>query len=158
MDDLLFGLQVTVLGMGIVFGLLAVLWLLLTLVLRLEQRGRRPGGAIAAEAAASAPAPAPGPAPTPDAPADASRDRPPESTAPESGPAAPGVRLVGAPPDLDADLVAAIGVVVLRHVETRRRQAAPAMRANWPGSLLFASRWVAAGRARQARSWTRRGR
>jgi len=76
-----------------------------------------------------------------------------------ASPVPPGsVRLVGAPADLDPSLVAAIGVVILRHTETRRRQAAPAMRSYWPGSLLFASRWVASGRARQARSWTRRAR
>ena len=74
----------------------------------------------------------------------------------DDAPATPAVRLAGAPPDLDPRLVAAIGVVVLRHAEMRRRQAAPAMRAYWPGSLLFASRWVASGRARQTRSWTRR--
>ena len=34
MENLAFGLQITVVGMGIVFGLLAVLWLLLSLVLR----------------------------------------------------------------------------------------------------------------------------
>jgi glutaconyl-CoA/methylmalonyl-CoA decarboxylase subunit delta len=139
MDDLLFGLQVTVVGMGIVFGLLALLWLLLTLVLRLEQRGR-PEGAAEAVATAAALAPAIDELP---------------AVEPSGSPA---VRLVGAPADLDPGLLAAIGVVILRHADTRRRQAAPAMRTNWPGSLLFASRWVAAGRARQARSWTRRGR
>ena len=40
MDNLIWGLQMTVLGMGLVFGLLALLWGLLTLV----QRGRPPGG------------------------------------------------------------------------------------------------------------------
>lgn len=142
MDDLLFGLQVTVLGMGIVFGLLALLWVLLTLVLRLERRGRPDDIAEAVATAGAAPARAP------------AIDELPEAE--PSG--SPAVRLVGAPADLDPDLLAAIGVVILRHAGTRRRQAAPAMRTNWPGSLLFASRWVAAGRARQARSWTRRGR
>lgn len=135
MDDLLFGLQTTVLGMGIVFGLLAVLWLLLTLVQRLEHRGRP-------EAPVRAPEPAPAGGERPGA----------------AAPGSPAVRLVGAPGDLDPRLVAAIAVVVLRHADTRRRQAAPLMRSYWPGSLLFASRWVAAGRARQARSWTPRGR
>ena len=59
---------------------------------------------------------------------------------------------------LDPQLVAAITVAVLRHAETRRRQAAPAMRSYWPGSLLFASRWVAAGRMRQGQTWRRRAR
>ncbi len=50
----------------------------------------------------------------------------------------------------------AITIAILRHEETRRLQAAPAMRSYWPGSLLFASRWVAAGRTRQGQSWRRR--
>jgi hypothetical protein len=54
---------------------------------------------------------------------------------------------------MDADLVAAITVAVLTHKVVRRRQAAPAMRSYWPGSLLYASRWVATGRARQNRTW-----
>ena len=40
----------------------------------------------------------------------------------------------------------------VRHAEQRRRQAAPVMRSYWPGSLLFASRWVAAGRMRQGQT------
>jgi len=55
----------------------------------------------------------------------------------------------------DTDLVAAITVAVLTHHAVRRREAAPAMRSYWPGSLLYASRWVASGRARQNRSWQR---
>lgn len=141
MENLAFGLQITVVGMGIVFGLLAVLWLLLSLVLRFERRGEArapdaeptaagPGTAVGAGAVATGPALAPG---------------------------SP-VRLVGAPESLDPRLVAAVTVAVLRHAETRRRQAAPAMRSSWPGSLLFASRWVAAGRMRQGQIWRRRAR
>ena len=37
MDNLIWGLQMTGLGMGLVFGLLALLWGLLTIVLRLDQ-------------------------------------------------------------------------------------------------------------------------
>jgi hypothetical protein len=51
--------------------------------------------------------------------------------------------------------VAAITIAVLTHKSVRRREAAPAMRSYWPGSLLYASRWVASGRARQNRSWHR---
>ena len=54
--------------------------------------------------------------------------------------------------------LAAITVAVLDHAEARRLQAAPAMRSYWPGSLLFASRWVASGRMRQGQSWRRRSR
>lgn len=152
MDDLSFGLQVAILGMGIVFGLLALMWLLLTLVLRLERR---------AESRAAARAEA-GPGATPegsdDAPAGDGEVAPDAASASASSDDPGSVRLVGAPADLEPALVAAIGVVILRHTETRRRQAAPAMRSYWPGSLLFASRWVASGRARQTRTWTRRAR
>ena len=143
MDDLAFGLRTTVLGMGIVFGVLALLWGLLTLVVKLDERSARASAAAAGAAdggrggraavGALATAAEPGPEP-----------------------AAPGVRLVGAPDDLDPRLVAAITVAILRHAEARRLQAAPAMRSYWPGSLLFASRWVAAGRTRQGQSWRRR--
>ena len=117
MDDLGFGLGVTAVGLGIVFGLLAVLWLLLTLALRLD----RPAVAD---------------------------DVPPASTDGSSSPA----------PALDPRLVAAISVAVVRHADSLRRQAAPAMRSHSPGSLLFASHWVAAGRTRQSQPWRRRGR
>jgi Na+-transporting methylmalonyl-CoA/oxaloacetate decarboxylase gamma subunit len=156
MDDLAFGLQVTILGMGIVFGLLALLWLLLTLVLRLESRAdaRAQAGADS-RAEAQQRATLEG---SPGVPAEEAGVVPEAGSAPAS-PVLPGsVRLVGAPADMEPALVAAIGVVILRHTETRRRQAAPAMRSYWPGSLLFASRWVASGRTRQARSWTRRAR
>lgn len=121
MSDLEFGLRTTIVGMGIVVGLLAAMWALLALALRLD--GRRD---TVEEAAAPA----------------ATERR---------------VEIEGAAA-LDPILVAAITVAVLRHAEARRLQAAPAMRSYWPGSLLFASRWVAAGRARQAHSWRRRSR
>jgi Na+-transporting methylmalonyl-CoA/oxaloacetate decarboxylase gamma subunit len=153
--------------MGIVFGLLTVLWLLLTLVLRLERRGEDREAArteIGASPAVAA-SPAVGASPEQGASSNvaaslavaASQAVAASVVGPGSvGPAA--VRIVGAPADLEPALVAAIGVVILRHTETRRRQAAPAMRSYWPGSLLFASRWVASGRTRQSRSWTRRAR
>lgn len=116
MSDLEFGLSVTVAGLAIVFGLLTVLWLLLSLALRLD---RGPSATAAA----------------------------PESRAdPTAG------------SSLDPRLVAAISVAVLRHAEELRRQAAPAMRSHSPGSLLFASHWVGAGRMRQGQPWRRRGR
>ena len=125
MDNLAFGLQISVLGVGIVFGVLIVLWLLLSAAVRLDARGSR---------------------------ADADRSGAARQTAQPPGT----VRLSGVPDDLDPALLAAITVAILRHVETRRLQAAPAMRSYWPGSLLFASRWVASGRTRQGQSWRRR--
>ena len=114
MENLGWGLQMTVVGMGLVFALLAALWGLLNLVLRFD-------------------APPAAPAPSPHAVKNAPTE------APTGG--------------MDADLVAAITVAVLTHKAVRRHQAAPAMRSYWPGSLLYASRWVATGRARQNRSW-----
>jgi sodium pump decarboxylase gamma subunit len=120
MDNLGFGLQVTLLGMGIVFGLLIGLWLVLTAVLRFESR----------------------------------------HPVPEVEPARVTIRPVdgGPPGTVEPALVAAIAVAIARHADLRRRQAAPAMRSYWPGSLLFASRWVSAGRTRQSQSWRRRSR
>jgi sodium pump decarboxylase gamma subunit len=133
MENLVWGLQLTILGMGLVFALLALLWGLLTVMLRLDA-----------------------------APADRSRDAP-SSTAAIRGPEAEGGATsagIAAPASsngMDADLVAAIMVAVLTHKAVRRREAAPVMRSYWPGSLLYASRWVATGRSRQNHSWQRRG-
>jgi len=128
MDDLGFGLWVTLVGMGLVFGLLIALWLLLSLALRFEAR---PPGADER------------PATEPEAFTDHERVA---------------IRSTDGGPPPEPALVAAIGVAVARHAESRRLQAAPAMRSYWPGSLLFASRWVSAGRTRQSQSWRRRPR
>jgi glutaconyl-CoA/methylmalonyl-CoA decarboxylase subunit delta len=121
MENLGWGLQMTAVGMGLVFALLALLWGLLALVLRFDR------------------------APAPAAPATAEGDA--ASVAPPA--AADGI---------DPDVVAAICVATLTHEAVLRREAAPVMRSYWPGSLLFASRWVATGRTRQARSWRPKGR
>ncbi|MFO1414692.1 MAG: OadG family protein [Burkholderiales bacterium] len=115
MENLTWGLGITVVGMGLVFALLALMWGLLTLALRFD----RPAAAVDEE----------------------------EDTAPA----------VPAPAGMAPELVAAITIAVIAHAAARRREAAPAMRHYWPGSLLFASRWVDVGRARQNMSW-RRGR
>ena len=127
MSDLAWGLQMTVLGMGLVFGLLGLLWGLLTLVQRFD---RAPPPVTAPETAGG---------PTPPAVTDA---------------VAPALTAQG----LDPQLVAAIMVATLTHRAVSRREAAPAMRSYWPGSLLYASRWVGAGRSRQNHSWQRRSR
>jgi len=135
MSDLAWGLQMTVLGMGLVFGLLGLLWGLLTLVQRFD---RQP------EVAAAAPEPS-AVADLPATPAES-------TTAPAQ--AAPADLVQG----MDPQLVAAIMVATLTHRAVSRRAAAPAMRSYWPGSLLYASRWVGAGRSRQNHSWQRRSR
>lgn len=117
MDNLLWGLQTTVLGMGLVFGLLALMWGLLTLALRLDEPVQPKPPVTDLE-------PSPGPEP-----------------AVAQGP--------------DGQILAAILIATLTHRAQRRREAAPAMRSYWPGSLLYASRWVGAGRARQNHGWRR---
>jgi len=146
MDNLAFGLQTTLIGMGIVFAVLAILWCLLTLVVRLDARASTRAAAAAAGGTGAAGG-------QPDVDVAAASDG---SVPVQGSEAGPVVRLVGAPQGLDPRLVAAITIAILRHEETRRLQAAPAMRSYWPGSLLFASRWVAAGRTRQGQSWRRR--
>lgn len=130
MDNLLWGLEMTVLGMGLVFALLALLWGLLTLVLRLDK------------------------VPPQDAPATGQPEPRTEIAAPAAAATSGPVTVQG----MDAGLVAAILVATLTHRAVRRREAAPEMRSYWPGSLLYASRWVGAGRAQQNRSWQRRNR
>jgi glutaconyl-CoA/methylmalonyl-CoA decarboxylase subunit delta len=112
-ERLLAGLALTVLGMGLVFFLLALLWGLLVLLLRL--------------------------------------DRVPPAE-PGAGDGA-GSRQRAAPARMAPELVTAISIAVLTHRSVLRKQAAPAMRSFWPGSILFASRWVAAGRHQQTQSW-----
>jgi Na+-transporting methylmalonyl-CoA/oxaloacetate decarboxylase gamma subunit len=124
MDNLAFGLQITAVGMGLVFALLGLLWGLLALAGRLEPR--------------------PAPAAPPDAPAL-------ELAAGDTALRVEGAGVEQLPPEA----LAAIAAAVLAHAANRRGQAAPEMRSYWPGSLLFASRWVAAGRDRQTRGYKR---
>ena len=108
-ERLFTGLNLTVLGMGLIFLLLALLWGLLVLMLRMDR----------------------------ESPSDAD---------------AAGQRRAG-PARLAPELLTAISIAVLTHRSVLRKQAAPAMRSFWPGSILFASRWVAAGRHRQTQNW-----
>ena len=134
MDDLLWGLMMMVVGMGVVFALLLALMGVLLLIGRLD----RPE----AEEMAELPAPAPAPVV--------------RAVASEGEPAAPKptVRIVA--DGLDENDVAAIAVAVMTHAENRRRQAGPETRAHAPGSQLFASRWLAVGRGFQNSNFTRK--
>lgn len=116
MENLAFGLQITLYGMGLVFALLGLLWGFLALVGRLDRT---------------------------------------QEEAPAAGaPPAPPVRFIVADAfDLEPEVVAAITIAVLAHTSARRRQAAPLMRKAPPGSQLWASRWLAAGRTRQTRGY-----
>jgi hypothetical protein len=133
MENLGWGLQMTVLGMGLVFALLALLWGLLMLVLVLDKEPKAPVSALQVNAEA---------------------ERIAAVAAAAVGAQTPEPPTVNGMP---ADLVAAILVATLKHKLTLRRQAAPFMRSYWPGSQLFASRWVATGRARQNYTWQPRG-
>jgi len=134
MENLGWGIHMTVVGMGLVFALLALLWGLLHLVLKLDKSSVEPVSAEAsivnAEKIAAAADDAIG----------------------AQVPVTPTVQ------GMDADLVAAIMVATLTHREVRRKEAAPMMRSTWPGSQLYASRWVTSGRTRQNHSWQRGGR
>jgi hypothetical protein len=134
MDNLGWGLQITALGMGLVFTLLAVLWGILVLVLKLDGAPAQSGPGDAAGATPSAALPA------------AAVDAAAESASAPDEPAVPD-------PARDPALLAAIGAAVLAHRAFRRNEAAPAMRSHWPGSLLHASRWVSSGRLRQNRTF-----
>ncbi|HMR47733.1 MAG TPA: OadG family transporter subunit [Arachnia sp.] len=125
--DLTWGLMMMGVGMGAVFALLLALMLVLRAIGRLDARPSR-----------------------------RSEAPPPPVTTEASGPdaAAPSVRILA--DGLTDDQVAAIAVAVLTHAEHRRRQAAPETRAHAPGSQLFASRWLAVGRARQFSPFRRR--
>jgi Na+-transporting methylmalonyl-CoA/oxaloacetate decarboxylase gamma subunit len=134
MEHLGWGLQMTVLGMGLVFMLLALLWGLLTVVLKLDHEPEQP--ATREEVAEEV-------------------EQALERAEDKVGVQVPLVPTVNG---MDADLVAAIMVAVLRHKAERRQVAAASVRTYWPGSLLYASRWVGAGRSRQTRSWQPGGR
>lgn len=127
MDNLGFGLSITVSGMGSVFALLLLLTGLLVLIGKLDRRS----GELEAPAAA-VPQPVGG-------------------TTPGGGAAE-----ATAPAGMDPALVAAIGLAVATHARELRRQAGPAMRAHPPGSLDHASRWIATGRGAQTAPWRRR--
>lgn len=119
MSDLVWGLQMMGIGMGVVFGLLIALWGLLIAIGKLDTVKKKK------------PAPAASPVPEP-------------------------VVRVESVEGLDPDTLAAVTVAVITHAETRRRAAAPEVRAARPGSQLFASRWLAVGRGHQTSPFGRR--
>ena len=139
MGNLSWGLQITALGMGLVFALLGLLWGLLTLVLILD---KQPTPLASTETAETA---------------NASKDQLATEADPQN--AANAASLVGQPlvNGLPADLVAAIMVATLKHRMTLRQQAAPVMRSQVSDNLLSASRWLGTGRTRQNTTWQPRG-
>ena len=131
MENLGWGLQMTVLGMGLVFSLLALLWVLLTVVLMLDKEEVEEVSGIEATDEAEAIAAVAD---------DAIGAQTPESHTVHG---------------MAADLVSAIAVAVMKHKMILRGEAAPMMRTAWPGTQP--SRWATAGRVRQTNTWTPRG-
>jgi glutaconyl-CoA/methylmalonyl-CoA decarboxylase subunit delta len=127
------GAELTLYGMGLVFLLLAVLWGLIALMIRLD----RPPAAE--DAVATSAEEAAGPA---------------EAAGSLSSAAAVAATLDATA--LDPDTLAAIVIACRAHRMTRRKQAAPEMRTHQPGSQP--SRWLGTGRTRQNRSWAPGGR
>ncbi|MGO4956615.1 OadG family transporter subunit [Luteococcus sp. Sow4_B9] len=140
MNNLMWGLEMTVVGMGVVFALLALLMGVLTLLGKLD----RPAKPELAPAAETAPAPL----------AAVADDASPAGDAPESVASQPAVQILSG--GLTVDQATAVALAVITHAEVRRQQAAPAMRTHAPGSQIHTSRWVGVGRAAQNQSWKRR--
>jgi len=131
MENMGFGLNVTLIGMGLVFALLALLWLVLYLIGNIDSlpflKGRKE-----------------------------------EEESDEAGPEEEeggGSCIIAEQQagEVDPDVLTAITIAIAAHVAVKRRQAAPSMRKTVPGSQIFASRWVPAGRTRQTDSWTHKG-
>lgn len=133
MENIAWGLYMTLAGMGTVFALLLVLMVVLIGVGRLDRP--RPSS------------PPSGATPSGDNP-DGGRADADDADSDDAEPAEP-----TQPDALSPELIAAISIAVITHAKVRRHQAAPAMRRVAPGSQLFASRWVAVGRSYQNRPW-----
>ncbi len=125
MGNMAFGLNITLIGMSLVFMLLALLWLVLTLIGKVDSLPFLKGGE--------------------------------EVEAPVEEEPASFVVSGRRSDEIDPEVMTAITIAVAAHVAMRRRQGAPSMRMTVPGSQIFASRWVAAGRTRQTGGWTPKG-
>jgi sodium pump decarboxylase gamma subunit len=125
MENLAFGLNITVVGMGLVFALLLLLWLVLFLIGKIDNMSFMKEGEEATEEAAE--------------------------------PVGSFVVTGRHAHEIEPDVLTAITIAIAAHMSSRRRQAAPSMRMTVPGSQIFASRWLAAGRTRQTGGWTPKG-
>ena len=134
MEHLNWGFQMTVLGMGLVFSMLALLWLMLTFVLKFDKEDVEEAPAAATDDAAEEDAAA------------AEIDDAAAAPASDEGQTIDGMA---------ADVLAAIMVAAMKHKLILRGEAAPMVRTAWPGTQP--SRWAAAGRVRQTSTWTPRG-
>ena len=134
MEHLDWGFQMTVLGMGLVFSMLALLWLLLTFVLKFDKEDVEEAPAAATDDAAE------------EDEAAAEIDDAAAAPASDEGQTIDGMA---------ADVLAAIMVAAMKHKLILRGEAAPMVRTAWPGTQP--SRWAATGRVRQTSTWTPRG-
>lgn len=129
MTALWIGFELTLYGMGLVFLLLAVLWALIALLVRLDNPAAAPEEETPGVQSASGTA---------------------NAAAAQADVTTPAM------PPMDPALLAAIFIACRAHRMARRKQAAPELRTHEPGSLP--SRWVGSGRTRQNRSWAPGGR
>ena len=130
MENMAWGLQITALGMGLVFTLLALLWGLLTLVLLLDRKSEAPVDSPASDAERIA------------ATTDAVDEQMPE----------PAMAI-----DLPPERVAAIVIATLKHRQALRRTT-QSPSADTLESARTISPWLAAGRVQQNTQWQARGR
>lgn len=123
MNNIGWGLYMTLAGMGTVFLLLILLMFALIGVGRLDRLSSKSDSTNQPK----------------------TESAPPSQTTPSTEPA-PG-------DGLTPELIAAITIAVITHEKVRRNEAAPQMRRALPGSQLYANRWVAVGRAYQNQPW-----
>lgn len=132
MENLSWGLQMMLIGMGTVFLMLIALMLVLMLL------GRTDKEPAAIESA-------PEPAELPEV-----VDAEPVTEEPTAW------MTIADASGLTPEQIAAVSVAVAVHADLRRKQAAPSHRVHAPGSRLWASRWVAMGRQTQMHNTQRR--
>ena len=139
MENLSWGLQMTVLGMGLVFSLLALLWVLLTLVLKFDKEEEEELPESDVEVAEDA------------APVAVSANA--EGMAGDLVAAIALAVIRHKVQRIPADLAAAITVATIEHRNAVGPWRPQVARAFWPGTQP--TRWTAAGRerARQTNNW-----
>ncbi len=144
MENLSWGFQMTVLGMGLVFSLLALLWLLLTLVLKFDKEETEED-APESEAPAETVSDSAQGLPV----AVAAGDAPPSELVVAIALAVAKYKAQRMPPDL----AAAITVAAIEHLKNVGRWNPPVARSYWPGTQPI--RWTAEARerARQTNHW-----
>ena len=134
MEHLDWGLEMTVLGMGLVFAMLALLWLILTIVLKFDKEEEVEETSVADDDAAD------------DDAAEEAETATTAVSASDNGQTIDGMA---------ADVLAAIMVAAMKHKLILWGEASPMVCTNWPGTQP--SRWAAAGRVRQTSTWTPKG-